>query len=290
MRTLAVIAPSGHTFRRYRYLQLLRGRASPDFVLMMVSGLDELPAVSRRCREGFDRVLAMGGDGTVAAVAQAVEGLSIPMGILPAGTGNWVARELAIPIHPEKAFRIATDPETPVHLLDAMRIRGHLFLLNAGVGVNAAATDGTSRLEKSLFGRAAYVGTAIRKVIESNKINLVLTVDGISSSFSATDVLISNCGGLARVLHPNAPDVRPDDGWLDVCVASLRVPADYPWYYIRRWLFPEKRSRIVQEMRAGQTISVQTPEPVPVQADGDIIGTTPVTIELVPKAVSILAP
>jgi diacylglycerol kinase family enzyme len=103
--------------------------------------------------------------------------------------------------------------------IDAMRIEGRTYLLNAGVGVNAEVIDRTSRLGKSLFGRSAYVGTAVWKVLQAKPQRLEITVDEETRVYAATDVWISNCGILARALNPNGPDIRADDaGW--TCASS----------------------------------------------------------------------
>ncbi|MBP5319690.1 MAG: hypothetical protein J6334_01785 [Kiritimatiellae bacterium] len=247
--------------------------------------------VARRARDGsFQRVLAMGGDGTVAAVGQALFGTGLPLGILPAGTGNLLARELEIPLDPAEAFRAALGADTPLHAIDAMRINGRIFLLNAGVGVNAMTIDKTSRLGKTLFGQAAYVGTAVWRVLCAKSSPLELIIDGERRVFQATDVLISNCGGLARVLHPNGPTILLDDGLLNLCVVSIKTPLQYPWYYLRRWIFPKRENRIVFERTVARHVTVMAPKPLVVQADGDIIGETPIEIEVLPQAVNLFVP
>ena len=105
-----------------------------------------------------------------------------------------------------------------------MLINGFTYLLNAGVGINAEVIDRTSRLGKSLFGRTAYVGTAVWKVLQAKPQHLAISIDGEEArTYDATDVLISNCGMLVRVLHPNCPDVRADDGQVDVCFICMKV-------------------------------------------------------------------
>jgi diacylglycerol kinase family enzyme len=172
-----------------------------------------------------------------------------------------------------------------------MLINGLTYLLNAGVGINAEVIDRTSRLGKSLFGRTAYVGTAVWKVLQAKPQRLTISIDGEEAcTYDATDVLISNCGMLARVLHPNCPDVRADDGQVDVCIICMKVAIEYPWYYFIRSLFPRHVNRIIHELPASRSVTIHCEPPIVVQADGDIIGTTPVTINVRPKALSVIVP
>ncbi len=222
-------------------------------------------------------------------MAHALSDTQVPLGIVPAGTGNLVARELGIPLDIRAAVALVAGPHAIRHI-DAMRINGLTYLLNAGVGVNAAVIDRTSRLGKSLFGRTAYVGTAIWKVLQAKPLRLAITVDGEARTYDATDVLISNCGTLERGLHPNGPDVRVDDGQVDVCIICMKVAIEYPWYYFLRSLFPRHDNRIIHERTARSSVSIRSETPVVVQADGDIIATTPVTITVRPKALSVIVP
>jgi len=246
--------------------------------------------VKARLDEGWDCVVAAGGDGTVAAVADALLGTDIPLGILPFGTGNLVAREFGIPLDVVSAVDLVTrSPVATPRAIDAMRINGRIYLLNAGIGVNADVIDDTSRIGKSLFGRSAYVGAAIWKILQAKTHRLEITIDDDTQIHEATDVLISNCGILARALNPNGPDIRADDGHLDVCVMRMKSPLEYPWYYFMRRVVPKLVNRISVERIARRTITIRCPEPIAVQADGDVIGVTPMDIELLPLAVKLLA-
>ncbi|MDR2849005.1 MAG: diacylglycerol kinase family lipid kinase [Verrucomicrobiota bacterium] len=245
--------------------------------------------VGKRLAEGFDCVAAVGGDGTVSSVAHALVGSPLPLGIVPAGTGNLVARELGIPLDIRDAVALIAGPHR-LRLSDALVIDGRTYLLNAGVGVNAEVIDQTSRLGKSLFGRTAYVGTAVWKVLQAKPQRLEIVIDGETRTYDATDVLISNCGTLARVLHPNCPDIRMDDGHVDVCIICMKVAIEYPWYYFLRSLFPRHVNRIIHELPARSSVAIRSKTPIAVQADGDIIGATPTVIHVRPNALSVIVP
>ncbi len=295
MKLLFIVAPTIGEETRAVLKTALQDLSSECEIFAVTPDVSIPEVVSARLHEGFDGVVAVGGDGTVSSVAHALTDTHVPLGIVPAGTGNLVARELGIPLDPRAAVALAAGPHA-LRAIDAMLINGFTYLLNAGVGINAEVIDRTSRLGKSLFGRTAYVGTAVWKVLQAKPQHLTISIDGEEArTYDATDVLISNCGMLVRVLHPNCPDVRADDGQVDVCIICMKVAIEYPWYYFIRKLFPRSIfprhvNRIIHELPASRSVSIDCETPIVVQADGDIIGTTPVTINVRPKALSVIVP
>lgn len=289
MKPLFILAPTVTDDTREALLAAIQDSQVESEVCDIAQIEPLAPAIEEKRRLGFDCVVAVGGDGTVSSVAHELVSTPIPLGIVPAGTGNLVARELGIPLDIRAATALITAPHR-LRQSDAMIINGLTYLLNAGVGVNAEVIDRTSRLGKSLFGRTAYVGTAVWEVLQAKPQRLEISIDGETRTYDATDVLISNCGTLARVLHPNGPDIRVDDGQVDVCIVCMKVAIEYPWYYFLRSVFPRHTNRIIYEHSAKRTVTIHSETPIAVQADGDIIGTTPVTIDVHPNALSVIVP
>lgn len=289
MKTLVMVAPTVNTLTLETLRRCLEATGLAFEVVETHAGDSIAEIVQGRLGEGFGRVVAVGGDGTVAAVAHALAGGAVPLGIIPAGTGNMVARELGIPLTVEEAVALLAGPSQE-RRIDAMRINGRTFLLNAGVGINAEVIDQTSRLGKSLFGRSAYFGTAVWKVLQAKPQRLEVTVDGETRVYQATDIAISNCGILAKALNPNGPDICVDDGQIDVCILCMKSPLEYPWYYFLRRIAPKRVNKIIHEMSVKKNVIVRSRVPIVVQADGDIVGETPVTVEVLPAALSVLVP
>lgn len=242
--------------------------------------------VRRRRRDGFDLVVAAGGDGTVSAVSDGLVGSSIPLGIIPTGTGNLIARELNIPDDAEAAIvLIATAPHK--RKIDAMRIGKRAYFLNASVGVSASVISGTTRKNKNRFGRIAYIGTTLLKVLSSKPRYLIVEADGKAHSYRAVEAAIMNCGLLGRLFYPKGPEIRIDDGHLGIWILSIKTTWDYLRYVtgiVAGWTVNPETHFI----RAERTISIRSNVPLPVQADGDIIGTTPVDVEVLPGVLTVL--
>lgn len=239
-------------------------------------------------RAGCDLVVAAGGDGTVSGVIDGLAGRSVPLGIVPSGTANLLARELNIPLEPDAAVSlIAEEPSTK--MIDAMRIGGRVYDLIAGVGISASVAGGTTRANKNRFGLLAYVGAAILKIFEFRPRTLEITVDGVLQKTSAVEVAVSNSGILATMLFPGGRGILVDDGYLDVWILTTRTLLDYP-RYLSLVLRGRPAAPRILCLRAGERIVIRSTRPHAVQADGDVIGTTPVEIEVLPHAVKVIVP
>ena len=244
--------------------------------------------VKSRLAGGVDLVVAAGGDGTVSGVINGLSGSSVPLGIIPIGTANLVARELNIPLEIDEAVAlIAAAPSS--RMLDAMKIDGRVYVLAAGVGITASVAGGTTRRNKSRFGLIAYLGATILKAFEFKQRYLEVEVDGVAQNYHAVEVMVANCGILAKMLFPKGPTICSDDGHLDVWILSTKTFLDYP-----RYLFLVLRGRPAAPrilcLRAGERIAIRSARPLAVQADGDVIGTTPIEIEVLPRAVKVVVP
>jgi YegS/Rv2252/BmrU family lipid kinase len=244
--------------------------------------------VRGRLGQGLDLVVAAGGDGTVAAAIDGLAGRAVPLGIVPLGTGNLVARELDIPLAVSDAVALLAGAPRP-RRIDALRVNGRAYVLNASVGISATIMGDTSREEKHLLGPMAYVGTGIWRAPACRPERMEVVVDGQSRAFLAMDVAVINCGILTRTIYPHVADARVDDGALDVLVLRVRGLLDYPRYFLDL-LLRRPATPLASYLRARRQVTIRTRRPAAVQADGDIIGETPVTIEVLPSAVTILVP
>jgi diacylglycerol kinase (ATP) len=185
-------------------------------------------------------IVAIGGDGTIRAVAEALDGRDIPLGIIPTGTGNLLARTLQVPLMDlKRAVRVALngidrpiDTVTAELELDGVT-RTHTFLVMAGIGLDAdmaAETDG--RLKKRI-GWLAYVAPIAQSVGRNRHHRAVVVIDGEEShSISAHTMIVGNCGSLPGNLLL-LPEARIDDGFLDAVVLRPKGPGGWARIYSR---------------------------------------------------------
>ena len=183
--------------------------------------------VTRRAlRHDVDLVLAAGGDGTVRAVAEALRGGEVALGVLPVGTGNLLARNLQLPLSSlDDAIEIAfTGDSRAIDLGVASvtfaddSIEDHVFLVMAGLGLDAQMIAATRPDLKKQVGWLAYVDAGMRAIPKAEPFRIRYNL-GTRSEHAATvsTILIANCGLLPGNIQ-FLPDAIIDDGILDIAV------------------------------------------------------------------------
>jgi diacylglycerol kinase (ATP) len=241
--------------------------------------------------DGAELVVAHGGDGTAMDVAAALVGTGRPLGLLPAGTGNLLAGNLGI----SRSWRGACDVilrGTP-RVIDVGRLTtsagSRIFAVACGAGFDAELMRQTAARHKRLFGMAAYVATAVGLATTITRSRLRVEADDRVHEAPAALVLVANCGELIPGVLPLHPEVRPDDGALDVAILDA---ASFPGAARLVWrMFVRRPHRVpgITFLRAARVHITADPD-LPVQADGEAAGETPLTVELLPLALHVLAP
>ena len=236
----------------------------------------------------YDAVFTLGGDGTAMEVVGALAGTGRPVGILPAGTGNLVARTLGVPLSVARAVPalLAGKPAD----VDLGRLAGgRCFAFAAGVGVDARMIDETPAALKRRLGVSAYVLYAARAVLRREQFVARVTVDGEVVERPASAVMIVNFGAVLNDLLRLGPGISEDDGRLDLCVFSprhLRDAVRIMWRLARK----DFRDDPCMLYRSGCDFVVETVPPRPAQADGELLGVTPFAARVEPRAARLLVP
>ena len=125
--------------------------------------------------------------------------------------------------------------------------------------------------------------------LDQHAFRLVLD-DDREERVDACEVLIANSGLIGVQPLRWGPDVGLDDGELDVCVVRARTLVDYLAVFVNVMRAPENRDAHVECHKAAQQIAIHTRSPLPIQADGDLIGETPLHVQLIPAAVAVFVP
>ena len=240
---------------------------------------------------GCGLIVAAGGDGTVSGVADALAGTETPLAIVPLGTANVLAGELGIPLDLESACALLAG-EHALARIDAMEVNGKHYVTQVGVGLDAEMIRGTLGESKRRFGRVAYLWTALTRLVGLQPGRFTLTVDDETDRRRrrALQVLVANSGTLGSRPFRWGPDIQPDDGQVDVCLIGPRTLFNFLSMGVHFVLGQHRRSRHVKYLVARRSVRVDTKHPMPVQADGEIVGETPLTVNVVPGAVRVVVP
>lgn len=240
---------------------------------------------------GVDLVCVLGGDGTVRNVARELAGTRMPLGLLPGGTGNLLARNLLIPLDSlEAALEVAVD-ERNRHVdigwmtidPDTEHASRHDFLVMAGMGFDAEIMESTSAELKDTVGWPAYISSGLRRMLGS-RFKLTLSVEGGPPRVYRTRTIVAgNCGRIMGGINL-MPDAQIDDGVLDLVVMSPKGLASWARVAAHVITRTDTSSPVLDRFRAS-TADVVAEEAQPVQVDGDVLGTaTALRFEIDPTA------
>jgi YegS/Rv2252/BmrU family lipid kinase len=219
-------------------------------------------------RAGADLIVVWGGDGmvqrSVDALAAAKKGARPPLAVIPAGTANLLATNLGIPRDLAEAVRIAFHGRR--RRLDLGRLNGEHFAVMAGVGFDGAMIRDADRNLKDRIGKLAYVWTGLRNV-DGRAPRATVRIDGTDwFDGAASCVLIGNVSTITGGIEA-FDDARPDDGWLDVGVATAQGAAQWARTLGRMAVGRSDDSPFVRMTRA-RRIDVKLHAPMTYELDG----------------------
>jgi YegS/Rv2252/BmrU family lipid kinase len=223
----------------------------------------------------------------VRACADGLATTGVPLGIVPAGTGNLLCRNLGIPLDLGDAVAVALTGVNRV--IDLGRVNGQRFAVMAGIGFDAAMVAGASERLKQRMGWPAYFVAGVRHLLgEIMKVTMSLD-DEVPFHRRARLVVIGNVGRIQGGI-PLLPDAAPDDGQLDVVVLAPRGLVD--WIRVAVSILTRRRRANVRiERFRAKKVSIKTERPHPRELDGETIsaGTT-FDAEIEPAALVVRVP
>ncbi len=251
---------------------------------------DAARGAERAADSGFDLLVAVGGDGTIAEAAGGLVSskASLPLLIVPRGTANVASLIMGIPRNPGKAIELLADGA--VHRFDM----GYLprwdryFLLTVAVGFPADSMEEAPRSLKEKLGMGAYLWGAVQTFWKPETARFEFVLDGERREITGHSVLVNNMSRVRAMGIELAPLVYPDDGKLDVYVGEGDSPVEFLGG-ILEFLAGEGEGRNVSHF-AVRKVEISSEPTLRVQADGDVLGDTPVEIEIREKALSLVVP
>lgn len=232
----------------------------------------------------FDRIVAIGGDGTVNEVAKGLQHSLIPMGIIPSGSGNGVARHFGIPLHAQQALAFAISGKSIA--VDAGRFNGHFFLCTAGVGLDGEISKAFSSSETRGF--FTYAKLAIQCFKHCKPVSFSGYYDNKSTEGKALMLTLANCnqfGNNAKI----APGANASDGHLDLVITHPLSAWTLPWFALKTFIglrIQDFTSKLILT-KAG---SFQLSQAAEAHVDGEWIGAIDkVTYRIEPSSVLLVA-
>ncbi|WP_437487111.1 YegS/Rv2252/BmrU family lipid kinase [Sorangium sp. So ce1014] len=241
-------------------------------------------------REGASLVIAAGGDGTISSVASALLGTDTCLGILPLGTANSIALTLGIPDDLEGAIEVLVRGE-PTRI-DAARANGRTMILLSAVGLHADTVGETPQDAKQRWGVLAYISTALKKLMSLEPFGVEIETDDQRIHCRAVAVTVANMAPARTVLAQGPPVVSPADGVLDITIVSATTLVEAVatgLHLLRTAIDGEAAERDNIGFLAARRVRITTDPPQNVLIDGEEAGTTPLVVECLPGALTVMA-
>jgi diacylglycerol kinase family enzyme len=219
--------------------------------------------------DGADLVVAVGGDGTVRGCAEGVASTGVPLGIVPHGTANLLARTLGVPGHPKAALEVALDHRRPTEdrRIDLAVADREPFTAMAGMGLDAAVVAGTKL--KHQFGWLAYAMSGAAHLAHPPARFTIRLDDNPPIERTARSVVVGNSGLLPGGFSL-LPDARLDDGLLDVGVLAPHGPFGWPRLATRVLTHSQHQDRMLERFQA-RRVEITSAATLPREVDGEVI-------------------
>ncbi|MDS3859877.1 YegS/Rv2252/BmrU family lipid kinase [Thermosynechococcaceae cyanobacterium BACA0444] len=256
--------------------------------------------VKQALESEMDTILAAGGDGTISAVAHALVGTNIPLGVIPTGTANAFGSALGLPGIIPAACEVIIAGHTRQVDIAACEVRGgddsvckQTMILLTGIGFEAETVERANREVKDRFGSLAYIWAGVQQFQSQFPFTAELVVDGQTTEITAAAITVANAAPITSVLAYGTGDVIMDDGLMDITIVA---PADRLQAFNSLLELFGSAIRKVAPNRddiiglRGKTLEIKTDPPQKVVVDGEILGTTPLTMKTIPQGLVVFAP
>jgi YegS/Rv2252/BmrU family lipid kinase len=241
--------------------------------------------------QGVEAVIVAGGDGTISATANAMMETGIPLGIICRGTANAFANALDLPTTIEAACQTILAGNTRV--VDAAKCNDMPMVLLAGIGFEAETVERTDRESKNRLGLLAYILAGVEQLGQLTQFDVEIETDEKIINVTASAITIANAAPPTSILAHGSAGVIFDDGLLDVTIIAPAnrtgaIAASYE--LLTSALKGDATTRPDIGYLRTKKLTITTEPPQKVVIDGEVRGTTPVTIECVPSSLTVFSP
>ena len=283
--TVVILNPAAGGDRAYRWRprleELARGCA-----VYATAGRGEAERISRRAvQEGFTKIVAAGGDGTINEVVNGLAGSSAALGLLPIGTVNVFAMELGLPAH-NLAMCWDVIQSDYTRLIDLPSARGKYFVQLGGVGLDAQAVKETSAALKRNFGPLSYLISAAQIATRQPP---RLFIESENTSVEEGSLVLVGNGRRYGGPFPFFKHAVMDDGLLDVVVFKQLGYLEILRYLQDVFFSSDIRHPEIEYFQTSR-LRVASDEEVPVELDGELVGNCPVEFKIQERRLRVLAP
>ena len=275
-----------HTHRLHETLSFLRSHGWRVELCFTQKPGDAQRLARNAVEQKADLVIAVGGDGTINEIIQALVGSETALGVLPTGTVNVWAREMGIPFDVAGARNVLLHGQT--RRVDLGCVNGRYFLMTVGIGLDGTITQAVEKKPLKRLGIFGYFLAATWFGPGYQSFPIILNRDGNTVNVRALQIFIGNTQLYAGAFKFTW-QAKCDDGLLDLCIVRKRGPLGrfvVLWDFILR---REKRSLWVRYENF-TSIEIDSPQPIAIQVDGEAAGYTPAVFSIIPGGLKVIVP
>lgn len=261
-----------------------RGLREGDFVCRTLAGCG-IECVQDPRAADVDAVIAAGGDGTVISTVAAAIERGVPLGIVPLGTFNDLARTLGVPLDIHESCAAIVAGKT--RCIDVGRVNGAHFVNEASVGVSTRIARRQTPEVKRRFGFLGVISTTLQSLRQTRPFSVEVEYDGRVERFRSVQLTIANNARFGGIFERQ--DAAIDDGWLDLYSVE-----------VENWIqaLAVARKVVARDPTTGEGLRtrrstrfvVRTRHAHHIAADGEPAGMTPAVFEILPSAVRVFIP
>lgn len=245
--------------------------------------------INQAINKGVELFLAAGGDGTISMIGTHLIGQVIPLGIIPLGTGNLLAKALDIPLKIDQALDLITSNNHTKVKIDTFQLDERYFLLNISVGVSPQVMRAVDSDQKRHFGFFAYLINFTLQVLGLKMHRVNIDCDHQEISVLASEVLITNIGTAGIDPLTWSEDISLNDGVMDLLIIRAANIWDILDMLVSIFAKKGKFNPVIKFMQIKEYCWVSANTPLFTQADGDVVGETPFTIKIYPGSLTLIA-
>ncbi len=244
---------------------------------------------ARAVEEGVSMVAVYGGDGTVIETALGLTGSQVPMAILPGGTANMMSKAFNISQNFNEACALMVGEQVNIQQVNMGMINGQAFFQLAGIGLEAKMVEGADRAAKDRLGMLAYGLSGLQALSDAKVSHYHLELDGQAVDVDGVTCIIALVENLGMSSLRRALEVDSHPGKLDVIVLQRADLTSFIAMLPALVTGSPPNHESIQHWHACE-VKVTADPPQSVQADGELLGDTPVSASIVPRAVNIIVP
>ena len=235
--------------------------------------------------DGYDAIIAVGGDGTANEVANGLIGTRTALALYPIGSGNDLARGLGYPRRLHEVLRFLADARP--RIIDVGEMNGRIFVNAAGVGIDGVVAEGVRGSTRIVGPTLGYLAGALGGIATYRPVRMRTTIDGVARDARQLIVVASNGPFFGSGMRP-APKAQLDDGWLDVTIADDIGRLATLEALVRLYRGTHVNGTTIRAVRA-RNLSIELDRPMPVEVDGEVLWAASIAIGVRPQALTVLA-